>query len=271
MLQQTQVDRVIPKWLAWLEQVPTLTALAEAQRADVIRAWSGLGYNVRAVRLHEIAREAVERFGGSLPPTVDLLMELKGIGRYTAGAVACFGFGLAAPMVDTNVRRVLGRIFLGEPLMPVTRTKEAERLAETVLPLDRAYPWNQALMDLGATVCTATRPACLLCPLLGLCKAAPTMSAWPEERQRELRESRAVYGAKGSKTARQRFFRGQIVDALRAVPTGDWVAFGAIRAGVAPDFDEADSLWLRELAERLVRDGLLEGRAEPEAGFRLAH
>ncbi|MGH2354456.1 MAG: A/G-specific adenine glycosylase, partial [Chloroflexota bacterium] len=114
MLQQTQVDRVIPKYHQFLEWYPTLAALAAAPRAEVIRNWSPLGYNLRAVRLHEIARQAVERFGGRLPDTVEGLLSLNGIGPYTAGAVACFAFGQSEPALDTNVRRALGRIFAAD-------------------------------------------------------------------------------------------------------------------------------------------------------------
>ena len=109
MLQQTQVDRIAPRWRAWLEQFPTLRDLAAASRADVIRAWQGLGYNLRAVRLHEIARQVTDEGGGMLPRTLDGLLALRGIGRYTAGAVACFAYEQPVSMVDTNVRRVLSR------------------------------------------------------------------------------------------------------------------------------------------------------------------
>src|SRR6266700_6892192 len=111
MLQQTQVDRVVPKWHAWLERFPTLADLARASRADAIRAWQGLGYDVRAVRLHSIATQVVADHGGELPRSVEALVHLKGVGRYTAGAVACFAYEQPVAMVDTNVRRVLSRVF----------------------------------------------------------------------------------------------------------------------------------------------------------------
>jgi endonuclease III len=114
MLQQTQVDRVIPKYQAFLAQYPTLQALAAAPRAEVIRNWAPLGYNLRAVRLHDIAQQAVAQFGGELPKTMDGLRSLRGIGRYTAAAVACFAHGQAEALLDTNVRRALGRIFAAE-------------------------------------------------------------------------------------------------------------------------------------------------------------
>jgi len=113
MLQQTGVERVLPKWQAWLHAFPTLETLAVAPRGDVIRLWAGLGYNSRAVRLQEIARQAVERYRGRLPDTVEELRDLKGIGPYTAGAVLCFAYERDVAFVDTNVRRVLTRVFVG--------------------------------------------------------------------------------------------------------------------------------------------------------------
>jgi A/G-specific adenine glycosylase len=169
MLQQTQVERVLPKWHAWLGQFPTLEALAAASRADVIRAWSGLGYNLRAVRLHEIAKQALERFGGALPGTLPELLALKGIGRYTAGAVLCFAFEQPVAMVDTNVRRVLGRVFWGQPEAGADQARAIQRLADEVLSRDEPFAWNQALMDLGARYCTARRPRCHECPVCASC------------------------------------------------------------------------------------------------------
>lgn len=175
MLQQTQVDRVLPKYREFLGRFPTLQALAAAPASEAIKAWAGLGYNMRAVRLHEIARQAVAEYGGALPSTLDGLLALKGIGRYTAGAVACFAFGLPVATVDTNIRRVLWRAFQGiEPAVWPSGEKavrEALALAEWALPSDRAYDWQQALMDLGATVCAARRPACERCPLRDCCAA----------------------------------------------------------------------------------------------------
>jgi A/G-specific adenine glycosylase len=152
MLQQTQVSRVVPRYLAWLERWPTAEALSAAGRADVIRAWDGLGYNRRAVSLHRCATIVAER--GGFPHEPSELEKLPGIGPYTAAAVACFAFGaqLAAP--DTNARRVLGRA-LGD--------------ADTPPPRGKAYEWNQALFDLGSTICIARRPRCELCPLSAAC------------------------------------------------------------------------------------------------------
>ncbi|HYM28518.1 MAG TPA: hypothetical protein VET66_10235, partial [Steroidobacteraceae bacterium] len=175
MLQQTQVDRVLPKYHEFLARFPTLGALAAAPAGDVIRTWAPLGYNVRAVRLHQIARQAVAEHGGVLPGTLEGLLALKGIGRYTAGAIACFAYGAPVATVDTNIRRVLWRVFRGvEPATWPTgqaASREALALAEWALPAGAAYDWQQALMDLGATVCLSRRPACERCPLATCCAA----------------------------------------------------------------------------------------------------
>jgi A/G-specific adenine glycosylase len=151
MLQQTQVDRVIPKYHAFLERFPTLTSLADASTADVLRQWQGLGYNRRALNLKRLAEVVVREHGGALPASVEELERLPGIGKYTARAVASFAFGVQVPVVDTNVRRVLGA-FAGRELSE----RETWGLAERLLPAGRAADWNQALMDYGALVQRAT-------------------------------------------------------------------------------------------------------------------
>jgi A/G-specific adenine glycosylase len=151
MLQQTQVDRVIPKYLAFRERFPTLQSLAAASTADVIREWHGLGYNRRALNLKRAAEEAVRDHGGRLPGKVEELEKLPGIGKYTARAVASFAFGVQVPVVDTNVRRVLSG-FAGRELSD----RETWEMAEQLLPPGRAADWNQALMDYGALVKKST-------------------------------------------------------------------------------------------------------------------
>src|SRR5712692_11151916 len=153
MLQQTQVDRVLPKYQQFLAIFPTLADLAAASTAEVISAWVPLGYNMRAVRLQSIARQVIAEYDGRIPDTIDDLLKLKGIGRYTAGAIACFAYRKQVATVDTNIRRVLHRIFLGlEYPKPKLNTDQILLLAEQVLPNGKAYDWNQALMDLGATI-----------------------------------------------------------------------------------------------------------------------
>jgi A/G-specific adenine glycosylase len=172
MLQQTQVERVIPKYHEFLERYPTLEALATADVAEVKRTWYPLGYNVRPVHLHGIAREAVARYGGRLPADDKALRLMKGIGRYTAGAVRSFAYGERAPIVDTNVRRVLGRVFHGTDGRRIP-TVSLWTLAARLLPRVRVYDFNQALMDFGATWCTPRKPLCLPCPMRRFCRAYP--------------------------------------------------------------------------------------------------
>ncbi|HXG03035.1 MAG TPA: A/G-specific adenine glycosylase [Candidatus Binatia bacterium] len=170
MLQQTQVERVVPKYREFLRRYPTLADLAAAHVADVRRLWYPLGYNARPVRLHRIACEAMARYGGRLPDTREALQALPGVGRYTAGAVLAFAYGRDEPVLDTNVRRVLGRVFLGPRRLARLRgTRTLWDLAAAVLPPGRAYDFNQALMDFGATWCTARAPRCAACPLRREC------------------------------------------------------------------------------------------------------
>lgn len=172
MLQQTQVNRVLPKYREFLRAYPSLDALARASIGEVREAWYPLGYNIRPVRLREIARTAVRRFGGRLPSSREELLSLKGIGPYTAGAVLTFAFGKPSPIVDTNVRRVLRRVFSGGEAVPEAALW---RLSGALLPANDGYDFNQAIMELGATVCTARRPQCRRCPVRGLCRAAPAL------------------------------------------------------------------------------------------------
>ncbi len=172
MLQQTQVDRVLPKYREFLMRFPTLTQLAEASTAEVIRAWAPLGYNMRAVRLQAIARQVMAEYGGKIPADETELLKLKGVGRYTAGALACFAYRRQVPTVDTNIRRVLQRLLVGieREGAPLSEQHSWE-LARQALPSGQAYEWNQALMDLGAMICTATTPACEVCPVQQVCAA----------------------------------------------------------------------------------------------------
>ena len=159
MLQQTQVDRVLPKYHEWLEKFPSLSALAEADQQDVTEAWRPLGYNIRPRRLHAIARESVERYGGELPSDEETLLSFKGIGAYTAGAIRSFAFRERAAILDTNVARVLFRVFIGTGVPKAhAMKKDLWSISAALVPRSRAFDFNQALMDFGATLCTARKP-----------------------------------------------------------------------------------------------------------------
>jgi A/G-specific adenine glycosylase len=170
MLQQTQVDRVMPKYREWLRKYPTMHALAAAPEEEVTRTWYPLGYNVRPKRLQSIAREAVAKYGGALPSDAETLRSFKGIGAYTAGAIRSFAFGERAAILDTNVARVLFRVFVatGDPKGHAMR-RHLWRVSEALVPARRVYDFNQALIDLGAMLCVARNPKCLICPMARRC------------------------------------------------------------------------------------------------------
>jgi A/G-specific adenine glycosylase len=178
MLQQTQVERVVPKYHEFLSRYPTFEALAGASVREVTKTWYPLGYNIRPVRLHSIACETVERYGGRLPEEPEQLQQFKGIGRYTAGAVATFAYGKAAPILDTNVARVLHRIFLKRGDAKKQRAR-LWALSESLIPANDAYDFNQGLMDFGAMVCTARQPGCPFCPMKRMCKSYPLSYSMP--------------------------------------------------------------------------------------------
>jgi A/G-specific adenine glycosylase len=172
MLQQTRVETVIPYFQRWLELFPTVQALARAPEQEVLNAWEGLGYYSRARNLHKAAQIVVSQHNGQLPGSVEALRSLPGIGRYTAAAIASIAFGLDVATLDGNLRRVFARVFnVSQPADAPAGEESLWALAAENLPPGRAGDYNQALMDLGATICLPKKPLCLLCPLAELCQA----------------------------------------------------------------------------------------------------
>ena len=174
MLQQTQVDRVMPKYREFLRRYPTLAALAQARTAELRRLWYPLGYNVRPLRLRQIAQRVLRHHGGRIPDSYDGLLAMDGIGRYTAGAVLSFAFKQDAPIVDTNVARLLSRYFGVRRKGASARADRALwALAAAVIPKGQGHLINQAMMDFGAMVCTARAPKCPACALRRACRSYP--------------------------------------------------------------------------------------------------
>ena len=172
MLQQTRVETVIPYFEKWMRLFPNIRALANAIEHDVLNTWEGLGYYSRARNLHKAAKIVVDQYDGILPRDLDALRKLPGIGRYTLGAIASIAFGMDIPALDGNIRRVYARLFdISEPADSTVGEKILWQLAENHLPSGQAGDYNQALMDLGATICLPKNPRCLICPLMKLCKA----------------------------------------------------------------------------------------------------
>lgn len=255
MLQQTQVDRVLPKYEAFVTRFPTLQALANAPTAEVIRMWSGLGYNRRAVNLQRAAREIIERFDGVFPREVATLLTLPGIGPYTAGAIACFAFEQDVAFMDTNIRRVLRRA-LTDPAATVG-DRDLLALAQAALPIGRSWTWNQALMELGSLICTADSPACWRCPLRDLCydyaarrTSDEHLAAMPARKRIAERRERPFIGS-------NRYFRGRVIAALRALPPGTTLPLAELGPQVRPDYRSDDEAWLIALLDGLERDGLV--------------
>ncbi len=172
MLQQTQVDRVLPKYHEWLKKYPSFAVLAEAPPAEVSHTWRPLGYNIRPKRLQSIAQQAVANHGGRLPSDAETLLAFKGIGEYTAGAIRSFAFRERAAILDTNVARVLFRIFVGkgDPKSHGMK-KHLWALSASVLPQKHVFDFNQALMDFGATHCSARKPKCPACSMKTFCRS----------------------------------------------------------------------------------------------------
>ena len=256
MLQQTQASRVQEKLPPFLRRFRSLRSLGGASTADVVRAWRGLGYNNRAVRLRDSARTILERHRGIIPRTVDELLRLPGIGKYTAHALCCFAYGKRVPVADVNVRRVLSRIFWKvrdfEDLKP---WEDIWPLAERILPRD-AYAWNQSLMELGATVCTARRPQCDSCPVTGQCSSsglrARSLRVMPPA-SRSRREP--MYQGKP-----RREWRGRIVEILRN-GRGP-LPLRSVGRLIKHDFSPDEVPWLATLLEALRRDGILRKSGE---------
>jgi A/G-specific adenine glycosylase len=255
MLQQTQVDRVLPKYRAFLERFPDFASLAAASTADVLRAWRGLGYNSRAVRLKRIAVEIEERFAGAMPADEEPLRSLPGVGPYTAAAVRAFAFGCDDAAIDTNVRRVVHRVTYGIEHPPAAGEPEIDAKARALVPEGRGHDWNSAVMDLGAAICTARAPKCLLCPLRTLCAAAP-IDAARLEAARAARIRRPPHGGVPFERT-TRYARGRIVDHLRELPRGSRISLLDLHREVTAPIGRTGGD-LKDLVAALARDGLVD-------------
>ncbi len=252
MLQQTQVSRVLQKYPEFLRLFPNFSLLAHARTADVIRAWAEMGYNNRAIRLQQIAKEITNDNNGRLPSDIHILQKLPGIGRYTAHAVACFSFGQHTAVVDTNVRRILARLFPQQ----ATSLDEWE-LAESILPKRKAYEWNQALMELGSIFCTAAHPRCIDCPLKQYCPSAF-----------QIRESKKSYARKNHRVMiPNRMYRGRIVALLRTIRPRQSIESNRLLHMIRPEARSQNQKWFSLVLAGLQRDGLIQIRFQKEKRF----
>lgn len=251
MAQQTQISRVLPFFQPWLALFPDWKTLAEAESAEVIRAWSGLGYNRRALMLRNIARQVVEN---GAPASEAEWLELKGIGPYTAAALTVFSLGQRAVPVDTNIRRAAGRWFLGEP-WPENQIDQLLRevLGKTISRMKRFADFFQALFDLGATICLK-RPKCPSCPVMNHCSAAETVSGetWVPPARKPSGER-----VRPGKKHPDRIFRGRILKAVQQSARG--LSISEIGQWIDPGFENGhDEDWVKNMVTRLETDGLVK-------------
>ncbi len=245
MLQQTQVWRVEPVLLRFVEQFPSIEALARASQAAVIVAWRGLGYNRRAVQLHRCAQEIIYHHGGSIPSDQQVLRSFPGIGAYTAGAICAFAFGQDVAVVDVNVQRVLSRFI--EPQVSeadMLPRRRVQALADFLLPRGGGIWWNEALMDLGSLLCRPRQPQCTECPLEPRCASAGRMApATP------VQKIEPVY-----RGIPRRLWRGRLIELLRQRsprPISDCAS------ALFSNPTDTDLGWLHTLLDQLHRDGLI--------------
>ena len=243
MLQQTQVNRVVGFYRAFMKRFTTLKSLAVASPGSVLEAWQGLGYNMRALRLHALAVQVHKTLKGRFPKKVEDLEQLPGIGPYTARAVACFSFGVPVAVLDTNVRRVLHRLF-----PRAAGSGNLWNLAERVLSRRSSNDWNQALMELGSTICTAAAPSCPDCPVGRRC---PSYGRAARVAVRAGSPERLYRGFP------RRIHRGRVVGLLGAAGPRTYKTVPSIGRAILPSFTRGDETWLREVLLGLERDSLI--------------
>jgi len=261
MLQQIQVQRAVPFYERFLTRFPTTESLAAAPLAEAIRAWEDLGRYRRIVYLHRTARIVVEEHDGRIPSEPEELIKLPGIGPYTAGAVACFAYERDAAFLDTNMHRVFHRYFFGLRDATTSSDKDLMTIAAELVPPNRGWRWNQALMETGALVCTARSPGCEECPLRQGChaRAEATSAGWPKPERK----------APGYRyETSNRYYRGRVLAELRRVSRSDdgGLTLRELGRRVRHDFDERDPDWLHAAVESLRKDGLAKMASEPQAG-----
>jgi A/G-specific adenine glycosylase len=258
MLQQTQVARVREHLPRWIQRFPTVEDLAQATRRDVLLQWSGMGYNRRALNLHAAAQVIAREHAGVVPSDPAVLATLPGIGRYTAHAVACFGHRRRFPMVDVNIRRILSRVTadmgIDSRMLP---ERETWRLAEALLPARAFFDWNQALMDLGAMVCTARRPACAECPLSTLCASAFRLA--PDVKKIPGGHDTYDVTSSASTVVREtprRIYRGRLIEYLRG-RKGHNANADIVHRELFGCGDEIERARMMDILSSLERDGLI--------------
>jgi A/G-specific adenine glycosylase len=252
MLQQTQVSRVIDFYRAWMKQFPTWNALAKASNSEIIHAWAGLGYNRRGLMLRDIAKRVVH---DGVPKSREAWLALKGIGPYTADALAVFSLHEQRWPIDTNLRRVGGRLWLGKPYpQPVDDERIRKAATRYTLRATRFYDLPQAAFDLAASICTKT-PACSICPMKDDCLAAPKFLTGKIKAPKQM-VKKSFENIREGKRWPDRIFRGRILGVVRQSSTP--ITLSKIGPLVDPSFSKTDQGWMEAMVDRLAVDGLLK-------------
>ncbi|MDQ6825688.1 MAG: A/G-specific adenine glycosylase, partial [Candidatus Eremiobacteraeota bacterium] len=239
MLQQTQVERVLPKFKRFIELFPTLESLANSSTAEVLRAWRGLGYNSRAVRLKKLATGLVNGVG-KVPRDVMELRKLPGVGAYTVAAIRAFAHDEDDAALDTNVRRVVHRILHGLEYPARATPAKINLEAQSLVPEKRGHAWNSALMDLGSTICTARAPKCLLCPLRSVCSAAPIDPSALETARRRYKRKRSPQERIPFRET-TRFLRGRVIERLRQLSAGQMISLLDLQSDLQPHLGKQEN------------------------------
>lgn len=254
MLQQTQVDQIIARYRRWLKRFPTIQILAKAPTRAVLKEWSGLGYNRRALALQRLVQVVIQQHHGTFPSAETELLALPGVGPYTARAVQSFAYQQPVAVVDTNVKRVLGRVFLGYQTLAQERNNQSLfwALTERVVPRRgvTAYQFNQGIMDIGATICTAKQPECNRCPLRSICKSYPEiLTASAEQLRVKTKRSEPLYFGEP-----RRIWRGRILTILLKKPKLTISQLGKL---LQSDWSDARKEWLEGVVEGMKKEGLV--------------
>ena len=266
MLQQTQVERVVPLFERFVARFDSFASLADAAQSEVVILWKGLGYNSRAVRLHRLARAVRDEHGGVLPDDEAALRALPGVGPYTARAILAFAFERDVAAPDVNVRRVVHRTQAGIEWPPLHAPADLDARADALVPAGRGYEFNSALMDLGATLCTARAPKCLLCPLAQRCAAAPIDAARLAALAREHARPRGPQERLAFEST-TRFVRARVVDRLRELAPGRSISLLDLASDLAPRLASQEAGALEKAVRSLTHEGVIESG---ERGLRLA-
>lgn len=245
MLQQTNVPKVIERYTAFLKKFPAWHDLAHATPAVVLTAWQGLGYNRRALYLHRMAQEIVQKYNGKLPENPETLSTLPGMGPYTRHAVLIFGRNADFSAADVNIHRILRRLH-GNPEW----SREKEKIvAQEFVPKGKSREWHNAMMDFASMVCTKKKPQCMTCPLAQICKSYPE----PQD-QKSIRKKEPGRTENGKYIPR-RIFRGRVIEILRRGPAN----LSRIGKSTKKDWQEkGDQKWLSKILTQLEKEGMIE-------------